>query len=662
MAQQKVYALMVGIDKYLPPVPALDGCVNDMRAMKRFLEKRTTEKGVPFEAVVLENDQATRMNIVEKFETHLGQAEEDDVAFFYYSGHGSQENAHRLFWDLEEDNKNETIVAYDSRSGDGMDLADKELATLIDIVAKKNPHILVVMDCCNSGGGTRSLQETKVRNSPASEAVRSLDSYILPRNMKTGTRSALTASAPDKVLVPLARHVALSAAQSFQLAKETLLGGSPRGVFTYSLLEVMENAVGPLSYQDIMRQVRELVTQRTYDQNPQLYARELDDADLLFLGGSTTKSANYYQLSFHNEKDEWQIDAGAIHGIVVGGNSKSILKIYAEDASEKEMQDERMALGDVSVRSVASFRSVVRPEGNLFLDKNTAYRARIHSLPIPQLSLCIRGDNKGVKAAKKLFADDQEAKLYIDLVDDVKDCDYNLIALKGHFVVTRKSDADNQPLIAQIEGYSKESANKAIDNIVHIAKWERIRKLTNPSSNLASNAVKIELLEEKEDKVIQPGEGGYRFEHKAGTPDGQLPGFRIRLTNTSGQKLYVSLLLLTSSFQVMPNTLPQGGVWMESGASVLAINGQALRGKVSENHTKLGRHELAENLKLIISTTEFNALIHKMDKLEAPRPDIDTRDTKKPSNTRALIFDEGAGGVHDDWNTTSVSVTIAQKA
>ena len=161
MSQQNIYALLVGIDKYLPPVPSLDGCVNDMRAIRDFLIKRADRNGIPLHLEVLENDQATRVNIVTKFETHLTKAGKNDIAFFYYSGHGSQENAHKIFWPLEEDHKNETLVCYDSRMPDGMDLADKELATLIEMVAEKNPHILFIADCCNSGGNTRDLSKTK---------------------------------------------------------------------------------------------------------------------------------------------------------------------------------------------------------------------------------------------------------------------------------------------------------------------------------------------------------------------------------------------------------------------------------------------------------------------------------------------------------------------
>jgi len=38
--QKKLYALLVAIDKYRRPVPALRGCVNDRNALKAYLERQ----------------------------------------------------------------------------------------------------------------------------------------------------------------------------------------------------------------------------------------------------------------------------------------------------------------------------------------------------------------------------------------------------------------------------------------------------------------------------------------------------------------------------------------------------------------------------------------------------------------------------------------------
>ena len=75
----------------------------------------------------------------------------------------------------------------------------------------------------------------------ANTTLRSLDSYILPKQ-DDATRGTLEVSDVQEITLPQSRHVTLSAAHSFELAKETRLGGTRRGVFTYSLLEVLNQA------------------------------------------------------------------------------------------------------------------------------------------------------------------------------------------------------------------------------------------------------------------------------------------------------------------------------------------------------------------------------------------------------------------------------------
>ena len=163
------YALLVGINEYPNPSHRLSGCVNDVTRMSEFLKARFDPAAgfVLDPPAVLTDQRATRADIIREFQVHLGRARAGDVALFYYSGHGSQERAPREFWHLEPDRLDETLVCYDSRllGPDHYDLADKELAYLIEQVAGNGPHVVVILDCCHSGSGTRDVrnQETKVR-------------------------------------------------------------------------------------------------------------------------------------------------------------------------------------------------------------------------------------------------------------------------------------------------------------------------------------------------------------------------------------------------------------------------------------------------------------------------------------------------------------------
>ena len=178
-----IYALLIAIDDYPSPIPKLRGCVNDIEAFASYLSERVAkDKGVAIKLKTLKNGEATRQAVVDAFSDHLGKAKKGDVALFYYSGHGSQEQAPEEFWKLEPDHLDETLVLFDSRSPGSWDLADKEIAKLIGDVAAKGPHVAVILDCCHSGSGTREI-ETVVRRAdgPSSPADR-----VVPRFRSRG--------------------------------------------------------------------------------------------------------------------------------------------------------------------------------------------------------------------------------------------------------------------------------------------------------------------------------------------------------------------------------------------------------------------------------------------------------------------------------------------
>ena len=233
MKQRNIYALLVAINDYPNPRHRLDGCINDAKAVQEFLEHRcqgidpNTEIQTKLHLKILFDQEATKANIVDTFRSHLAQAQEDDIAFFYYCGHGAQEVCPPQFRYLEPNGKNQSIVCYDSRdpnNPNGYDLADKELAYLISEVAKNNPHFVVAMDCCHSGRGTRSHdnQHTKSRQINTRADIRPLNTFVGYENISPDTK---------EVKVPRGNHILLSASRNTQTAKETRCDGTQHGVF-----------------------------------------------------------------------------------------------------------------------------------------------------------------------------------------------------------------------------------------------------------------------------------------------------------------------------------------------------------------------------------------------------------------------------------------------
>jgi hypothetical protein len=327
---KNIYALLVGIDTYhpvsVPAISSLKGCVNDIKAVEAYLRERTKADdwklveptNVPW---ILTNEKATRQAIINSFEQHLCNANSDDIVLFYYSGHGAQEKATEDFWHLEPDRLNETLVCYDSRTEGSRDLADKELAYLISQVAQKNPHVVMIFDCCHSDSGTRDLApEIIVRRAPVDSRERPLSSYIFAQD-QTALDELLTSSRnlekkTTGLVLPKGRHVMLSACRDYELAKEYKgEDGQSRGAFSYFLLETLQRTNGSLTYRDLARTINALVSGKVQDQSPQVEATESEELNQPFLGGAIAECPFYFTLTHSRNDKSWAIDGGALHGI-----------------------------------------------------------------------------------------------------------------------------------------------------------------------------------------------------------------------------------------------------------------------------------------------------------------------------------------------------------
>ena len=86
-----VYALFIGINSY--PESPLYACVDDANKMYNYIKSRKDLDIKEANLKLLTEKEATKTNIVATIKNHLGQAQADDVALLYFSGHGAQEKS-----------------------------------------------------------------------------------------------------------------------------------------------------------------------------------------------------------------------------------------------------------------------------------------------------------------------------------------------------------------------------------------------------------------------------------------------------------------------------------------------------------------------------------------------------------------------------------------
>lgn len=128
-------ALLVGIDKY-EDTPPLNGCVNDVNALKPLLA-RNEDDSLNFECQVKTsaNEQpVSRRNLLDSIDALLKPS--GDIALFYFAGHGEQ---------VDHD------VVLVSQDGRGSDMGVKMSEVLAKVQHSRVTEVIIILDCCFAG-------------------------------------------------------------------------------------------------------------------------------------------------------------------------------------------------------------------------------------------------------------------------------------------------------------------------------------------------------------------------------------------------------------------------------------------------------------------------------------------------------------------------------
>jgi len=207
--------LLVGIDEY-KAAPRLDRCVNDLELIKSAFYQIWPDESLL--SAELRNEQATKANILQAFEDLATQLVFEDRFIFYYSGRSTNEGENFL-------------LVHGSRAEGGEDITVSEL----NAAMKKIPTIAkgMILDT----DGNHAL-------------IKCQKDYAVDYGLFIG-------------------------ASPGQSANETQMSGQTHGVFTYSLVEVLNQLAESDNWDRLTQLVSILIDQRINDQSPQFYNSEL---------------------------------------------------------------------------------------------------------------------------------------------------------------------------------------------------------------------------------------------------------------------------------------------------------------------------------------------------------------------------------------------------
>ena len=621
----RIFALLVGIDNYPAPVRPLSGCCNDINAFERFLQDRVDGQKSELHCQTLLNENANRQAVIEHFERHLGQAGENDLALFYFSGHGSQEPVPAEFRHLEPDGFNETLICWDSRST-AWDLADKEIACLLQRVARRGPRLLVVLDACHSGSGTRGFEESSgTRHTPADQRhTRQLTDYLFSpeesQQLKEPETKAITGSGWN---IPRARHVLLSACRSNELANECHENGQARGVFSLHLLNTLQSMGSSLTVRGLFQQASARVRGRHKNQTPQLEATTSHDLDLPVLGsGAILPQPPFFTLQY--DEGRWWIDGGAVHGVV----PNSTLAVYPLDSLKMEAVEPEQALTTASVVDVKPQRSAVELKADVQQPTNDqVWKAVVTGQPLPPYGVVLEGDDAAAIAAlREALETEGQGDTPGSFVKEVAagtEADWRVLVKNGEYLITPV--AELHPLVLQRKTDETDSALNVVEDLKHMARWTTVLKIETPgSSSLPSDAVTLEVricdspAPEQLFAPLQTAvlELSYRQENDQWLE----PRFELLLRNNSERRLFCTLLDLPEDYSISaPFFDGHGkGIWLDPGESRAAFSNQPIPATIPDELIAQGETEYQDILKLIVCTSEFNATLLEQVALGTP--------------------------------------------
>ena len=670
-----VYALTVGINAYLSPVPALYGCVDDVAAFSAVLAARL---GDSLQQVTLLNDQATRAAVIDGWQRHLGQAGAGDVALFFYGGHGGEEPAPPELVNLEATKRLQNLICYDSgRRVNGKlvrALADKELAALIRGVASKGAHVAVLLDCCHSGSGTRDAAVT-VRQWVADPAVLTgADRDIALELADPRPVGDFVSGALEPPSSP-ADHVVLSACQDFQVAKEIRVDGRMRGAFSVALIDALA-ALGPAStYRSVLAAVRGRIGRTTSEQDPVLHPVDSGGyGDALFCQGAIQPSPPTYLVAA--AKDSWWVDAGAVHGLAEPAGAEEFRLSCTDPATGA-------VFGVVRVVAVEAGRSRVEPIG--WTPADTVYCAVVSSVPLPPASVVFddpadaaaSGTSAGTVAALRsaIATSGPQGGPSVHIAEATA---ANATGLTLRVAAQATGDGapririlrvDGTPATADTPGLDAAAVTTVVSRLEHIARWEQLRMLGEQRSALAGAielvmlpATPKELTLPADRQPLTPSDGAYRLDYAKAGSEVVPPWVFIQLRNTTQRPLYVALLDLTDRYQCHAALFATQRI--EAGHAVTVFGGRAIPVTLPTGRPIVPGAQARDLLKVVVSEANFDASALELPMLDEPP----TRgSTRGPATTtlerlagRAITRDFGSADVVDlpapDWAATIVPV------
>ncbi len=628
-APRRVFALLVGIDAYLPPINPLWGCRKDIGAIEQYLRARV---GAGLDVRTLYDSDATRDGFVAAFREHLGKAGPGDVALFVYAGHGSEEPAPPEVAHLEPTGRIQTLLLHDcGRRVDGKlrrAFADKELAVLLAEVAAREPHVAVILDCCHSGGGRATRSSASAAGS-RTRLMRATSKHVTSFS-SSGRRVPRRSSsrAPSRGGRPRTRRTSPWPPATRSRRQRSCASARPREARSPSRSSTHSARSGTrTTYRTLLTTVRSRVERTAFEQRPVLDPVEHGGlGDALFLDGSVTPVASTFTMT--RAREGWEVDGGLVHGLrPPDGDEAFLLACTGPDGT--------MA-GAARVVAVEIGRSAVEPID--WEPADVAYAAVVADVPLPAAAVqvdppsgdvdasAVGGVERAVREAIATAGPGGEPSPHVRVVAPSEATPDGTVRLRvsvpaaGMGRITR---ADGSAVTTDTDVGSARGAQLLVCRLEHVARWEQVHGLGGHPSPLAG-AVTLAVYGAQPGETRRPADrdpvassGGYQFAYCRDGDAWRPPAVFIDLHNGSADDLYVCVLDLTDRFRchaVFPTDR------LAAGHTVALWGGEPIPLTLPDDRPVAAGALARDWLKVVVSDVDFEAAAFDLPALDEPLP------------------------------------------
>ena len=438
--------------------------------------------------ILLQDSDATKEGIVNAFEKLYSRVGEGDMVVFHYSGHG-----HQIFDDNgdEIDGLDEALVSFDApmKMYEGYDgsahLRDDELGIILNrIRLRAGPagHVLVFLDSCHSGTGTRGTAKARGGAPP-----------LVPENWSPMPK------VDEKIGFGLNPNNMLSRGQADNMAKFVVISGASANELNYETYDDSNQPVGSLSY-SIFKAFTQIKPNETYRQ---VYARIVaemaskapmqnpaieGDIDYEVFGGNFVTQSEYFNLNAIKSKTEIEINGGMLVGIHPG----SVVAFAKPGTTSLGETEKIMYRGVVSIAS--NFSSIVTLESEHKFKTTADAWAFIQSRALPESRLKVAIDPSMDENAKKQLVQKIEDGGIAEVSNENPDVKIDFSKTRGAAVVSIKNTAYNNELHRIADRNEAHVLNETANMINNYAQGNIIRNLNfyNENYDLILELVPIE--------------------------------------------------------------------------------------------------------------------------------------------------------------------------